>query len=332
MQANILLAEAQDAPGTPHGSPVAHLAQAWAKKYLQNLEVEPNTLNFKTNHNQIVIDLQNSLRPASIQAWNKTEKLISKELVRHQINPKFINPWQISEDSFRIFEKTIEIYARQDTPYRLATVIGSDLGKIRKKYTKEDPRVIGFVSMQVHHTGQMLLEGIAKSEQDKVRKYFKVIDDHLYMPLPRAYQAAATYNYDSPILGVVQKLLPCITEIATKICDRVIKLYPSYFSYSGYLSDSVVKTASIRDVEMFQVYLWVCVLEQSIAAIQQELFPLTVMLYPTLKVRWELVRQMIHLLTQEISSRLEKWELSLFEPYLQVLWEMFSPEIFPDSL
>jgi hypothetical protein len=42
---------------------------------------------------------------------------------------------------------------------------------------------------------------------------------------------------------------------------------------------------------MFQVYLWVCVLEDTISSGQQELFPLCVMLYPRLNVRWELVQQ-----------------------------------------
>jgi hypothetical protein len=83
---------------------------------------------------------------------------------------------------------------------------------------------------------------------------------------------------------------------------------------------------------MFQVYLWVCVLEHSVAAIQQELFPLCVMLYPPLKVRWELVRQMLHLIGMELKKRLEPQQVSLFMPYFQSLWELFSPEVFPDSL
>ncbi|KAM3100687.1 hypothetical protein ACKFKG_00385 [Phormidesmis sp. 146-35] len=82
---------------------------------------------------------------------------------------------------------------------------------------------------------------------------------------------------------------------------------------------------------MFQVYLWVCVLENNISAIQQELFPLCVMLYPRLKVRWELVRQLIHLLGAEVRSYLEPSQAKYYAPYYQALWSMFSPEIFPDS-
>ncbi|MGA9380118.1 MAG: hypothetical protein WBV73_15245, partial [Phormidium sp.] len=194
-----------------------------------------------------------------------------------------------------------------------------------------DPRVIGFVSMQFHYTGLSLISDLSVRKKTELLDYFKVIDDHLYMPLQRAYDAAANQDYDSQMLKVVQQLLPVSTEIAKNICERVIELYPNYSTYTGNLNNPVVKTASIRDVEMFQVYLWVCVLENSIAAIQQELFPLCVMLYPTLKVRWELVRQMINLLGKEIGNRLGREQQELFKPYFQALREMFSPEIFPES-
>ena len=106
------------------------------------------------------------------------------------------------------------------------------------------------------------------------------------MPLQSAYSAVAKHDYDSLALSGVQQLLPTSTEIAKKIFQRVVEIYSTYRFHTGLLSNYVVKTFSIRDVEMFQVYLWVCALEGDISAIQQELFPLCVMLYPTLKVEW----------------------------------------------
>ena len=78
-------------------------------------------------------------------------------------------------------------------------------------------------------------------------------------------------------------------------------------------------TSSIRDVEMFQVYLWVCADKGNISAIQQELFPLCVMLYPILKVSWEIIREMLHLLGQEISERLNTKQANTLMPYFQVM-------------
>lgn len=323
---------------TTNGREIQSLAKQWAKKYVQNLEDHPDSLDEEKelsgqNKRILIADkLRYALRNTSLQAWHKTEYLIGQEIQRHRINPNLIDPWQISEDVFTVYEKTLEIYAQMLSPQYLSRVISPYLGAIRKKYTATDPRVIGFVSMQFHYTGIMLIEELSLRNKNELMNYLKVIDDHLYMPLQRAYDAAANQDYESETLIVVQQLLPASTEIARSICDRVIELYPNYSTYSGSLKNPVVKTASIRDVEMFQVYLWVCVLENSIAAIQQELFPLCVMVYPTLKVRWELVRQMINLLGKEIGNRLGRKEQQLFVPYFQALREMFSPEVFPESL
>lgn len=346
------------------------LALQWAKKYLQNLNndfsrVEDNQemlhltdVVSQAGREQTAQKLMKSLRTVSHQAWNKVEMLLSQEIDRHRIEPSLINPWEITADSFKIYEKTLEVYTKQAplrqlsmvmrlarqgeplyqkaldiyteqvAPSQLATVIGASVGALRKKYTKDDPRVIGFASMQFHYTSQMLLQTLSESERTIIPGYFKVIDDHLYMPLQRAYEAAAQHDYDSPALTAVQNLLPKSSEFARKIARIIIELYPSYRCHSGLLSNPEIKISSIRDIEMFQVYLWLCTLEESVAAIQQELFPLCVMLYPTFNVQWELIRQMLHLLEQEIRSCLTGKQFDTLMPYLQVLRHMFSPEVF----
>ncbi len=146
------------------------------------------------------------------------------------------------------------------------------------------------------------------------------------MPLHCAYEAAAKHNYDSPV-SAVQQLLPASKQIAKKIFQRVVEIYPTYRFYSDVLSD-VVKTFSIRDVEMFEVYLWVCVLEKDISAIEHDLFSLCVMLLPRIKVQCKLIRLLLHLLGQEIRDHLTFKQANTLMPYFQVLWHMFSPEVF----
>ncbi|WP_414577411.1 hypothetical protein [Anabaena sp. CCY 9402-a] len=371
MALNLKVLEKDSLPviGSINQSSVESLAQQWAKKYLQNLQVDSShqesdeqldlsEIVSRAGREKTANKIMESLRSISAKAWNKTEALLSAEIKRHAIDANLINPWEVAGDSFMIYQKTLNVYTQQATlrplslvmksayeansfgeqalevfteqvaPSQLARVISADIGAMRKKYTCIDPRVIGFVSMQFHYTSQMLLQPLDSVEQALVSAYFKVIDDHLYMPLQRAYDAAANHDYQSPALGAVQQLLPISTEIAKKICQRVIELHPNYYCLSGRLSDSVVKISSIRDVEMFQVYLWVCALEGNIAAIQQELFPLCVMLYPTLKVHWELIRFMLHLLRQEIQARLIPEQSQHLMPYFQVLWDMFSPDVF----
>jgi Phycobilisome protein len=347
---------------------VESLAQQWAKKYLQSLEVDTkeqesseqsdlSEISSPAGRERTAKKIKDSLRSVSATAWNKTEALLSTQVKQHHIDSNFINPWDIAADSFKIYEKALDVYtqpaalrqislvtrvaeesnlldeqallvyAEQVAPNQLATVIGADIGALRRKYTNPDSRVIGYVSMQFHYTSQMLMESLEPLERSLIGAYFKVIDDHLYMPLQRVYEAAARHNYNSPVMSAVQQLLPVSTQIAKNICQRVIELFPAYTSMTGFLSDPVVQTSSIRDVEMFQVYLWVCAFEESIAAIQEELFPLCVMLYPKLEVQWELVRQMLHLLRHEISDRLTPQQANTLMPYFQALSQMFSSEL-----
>lgn len=306
----------------------------WGKKYVKK-SIDPENSgqnNTKGSESIIAQKLLDSLHSTSIQAWSKTETLLSQEVMRQRMDYRLIDPWAIKKDTYRIYEKVLLAYSNRVTPQRIAVFLAPDLGCIRQKYTEIDPRVLGFVSMQFHYSGQLLLKLLSTQERGTISAYFKVIDDHLYMPLERLYEAASKHSRHSPILQIMVKLLSINSEIATKIVARTIELNPHYHCYSGSLSGSTIKSSSIRDVEMFQIYLCLCVLEESIAPIQDELFPLCVMLYPTLKVRWELVRQMIHLIGLELREHLEAQQVALFMPYFQALWKMFSPGVFPDIL
>lgn len=308
------------------GASVISLSQLWAKKYIQNLVAVDN---LKRGRDVIAQELSYSLRSSSVKAWHKTENLLAREVRRHSIDERLIDPWEISKDIHYIYKKSLTLYANSITPQRFSIFISPDLGRVRNKWTQVDPRLIGFVSMQFHHTGQELLEPLPRQEKILFSEYLKVIDDHLYMPLQRAYKAAAKYDYNDMPLVTVRQLLPISSQIAKEICQRVIELYPNYQCSSGLLSERCIQISSIRDVEMFQIYLWLCVLERNMAAVQQELFPLCVMVYPTLNVSWELVRQMLHLMGQKIQARLGTQQLAIFQPYFLELWNMFSPEVLP---
>jgi hypothetical protein len=306
------------------GESISLLSTLWAKRYVQNLiELDQSNSGRKDIANQLL----NTLRSASAQAWLQTETLLAREVQRQKIDSQLIDPWEISKDAHYIYKKALSAYANHVIPRQLSVQISSKLGCIRSKWTARDPRVIGFVTMQFHYTGQKLIGELPQKEQLILSEYLKVVDDHLYMPLQRAYAAAAKADYRSPKLALVQQLLPISSRLAQEICKRVIELHPNYQCSSGLLSKSNVRVSTIRDVEMFQVYLWVCVLEENITSIQHELFPLCVMLYPTLNVSWELVRQMLHLLGQKIHSLLGVQQAAILQPYLQVLWSMFSPEV-----
>lgn len=318
---------------------VASLATLWARNYFvsvttrkeasQVLETQSiNEAASKAGRLQTAARLEDNLSLSSAQAWSLTETLLSDEIRRHGIDPALINPWEIAADSHQLFHRTLTAYGDRVTPRRLSVLIGNEFGQVRGKYTAKDPRAIGFVSMQFHYTGQMLLELLSPPERLLLEPYFKVMDDHLYMPLRATYEAAANHDYHSPRLQSVHHLLPLSTKIAHGVCKHVSRQYPGYQSYNGLLTSPTVRTSSIRDVEMFQVYLCLCVLENSIQSVQQELFPLCVMLYPRLKVSWRLVQEMLQQIGWEIHDRLPPEHAATFLPHLQTLADIFSTEVF----
>ncbi|MBD2176584.1 hypothetical protein H6F42_06605 [Pseudanabaena sp. FACHB-1998] len=345
---------------------VPTLANIWAKKYIQNLQVDSPKQEIKSNNLAEILSserrkataasLLQALRFSSAQAWAKTENLLMGQLQAHGICPDLIDPWQIATDSRFLLEHALQIYT-EDAATRsvqieffsngrnvqlegltqlpsigqLSVAIAQNVGKIRQKYTSVDPRVIGFVSMQFHYSGQILLNSLPPLEQLVVTSYLKVIDDHLYMPLQRCYEAAGHYEYHAPELEAVRHLLTLSSEIARQISLKTLTMYADYQCYSGVLSSPQIRISSLRDIEMFQVYLCLCVLEKSVSAIQQELFPLCVMLYPPLKVSWELVRTLLRLLSQEMHIYLDAQQVEVFVPYITALSEMFGDDVLPEA-
>jgi len=330
------------APAEPGAStPIDALAAVWARKYVCSLTTRDEAETLRQDKTlaeattcegraETADQLQHRLTTASAQAWSKTEQLLEGEVQRHGIAAELINPWQIAEDSHHLFRRCLDAYRDRLTPRRLSVLVSGEFGRIRRQYTAKDPRVIGFVSMQFHYTGTMLLEHLSPAERSLFSPFLKVMDDHLYMPLRDAYEAAANHELDSPVLLAVQQLLRLSTRIAYAVCDHVNRAYPDYTSYSGGLTIPAVRTASIRDAEMFQVYVCLCALTGNLRSVQQELFPLCIMLYPRLGVQWNLVQEMLRILSWEMSHRLPAEAVAVFLPYLRALSEMFSLEILYD--
>lgn len=321
------------------GGNVHSLAVLWAKKYLVSVEEKDRESRLPNPHHLTDVTsrearentakkLMENLTLASAQAWTQTEILLGEELRRHAVNPDLVNPLEIAADTRYLFQKTLAAYGEECTPRRLSVVVGKDFGQVRQKYTAVDRRAIGFVSMQFHYTGQKLLAWLSPAEQQLWKPYLKVMDDHMYIPLHAAYEAAGNHPDDSSILAAVQHFLPKITKIAISVCQQVCRLNPNHRTYSGILSDAIVKIATIRDVEMFQIYLCLCVLENDICSVQRELFPLCVMLYPRLGVSWGLVQEMLKIIGWEMYNSLSAEDMAVFLPYLRILTEMFSGEVF----
>ncbi|TAF38985.1 MAG: hypothetical protein EAZ68_12530, partial [Oscillatoriales cyanobacterium] len=218
-------------------SPSVDLSVSFAQKYMQQM---------KGNAGGVVDDrfaerrrtgmaktMLESLRSVSAKSWTKTDNLLAQELVNHGIDSELIDPWQISGGIHKVYKFAIEAYDQQLPPHSIVTKISPVLGEVRKQVTAVDPRVIGFVAMQYHYTGVQLMELLPDVEQEKFANYVKILDDHLYMPLQRAYSAAGKHPSDSVALQSVRLLMPIMRQIAERVVDRVNQLYPRYRCLSG---------------------------------------------------------------------------------------------------
>jgi Phycobilisome protein len=327
-------------PLKPAKSNLYSLASVWAKRYVSAVSVDSqandpaivplDTAAFFAEFGlqQTAAKLHGLIRQASAQAWAQTEQLLGGELQRHGIAPELVNPWAIAADSYNLFEQAIVAYGAGIAARQTSRLIGHDCGQLRAKYMQADPRLIGFVSMQCHYTGQVLLAALTDRERESFTPYLKVIDDHLSLPLREAYQAAAQHDALSERLRAVQHLLSVSSKIARKVYKRVNGQNPGYQSHSGALSAEAIKVSSLRDIEMFQMYLCVCLLEGNVRSVQEQLFPLCVMLYPQLNVSWQLVQEMLAAMGWEMHKRLLPGDMIQFLPYLRTLGHMFSEDVF----
>ncbi len=321
------------------GVSVSSFAVSWAKKYYSTVAARqnqaprqippsPESTYFEGNRAKIVDKLTNTLKLASEIAWNRVEALLGEQIERHGIDPSLINPLEIVADSRTLYRKAIDAYADREPVFRLSVLVGKDMIQVRRKYSETDPLVLGFVTVEFQYTSKILLGCLSESERSEFAPYLKIVDDYLHIPYGEINEAAANQSPNSRALLAVQHLWQHTTEIASAVYERASLQHQGYRSSNGYLSDREIKISGIRDVEIFQSYLCWCVLEGSIRPVQQELFPICVMLYPKLHVSWELVQDMLLILFWEICDRLPAEDLTVFVPYLRTVTEMFSSDVF----
>ena len=197
--------------------------------------------------------------------------------------------------------------------------------QLRGQYlSSRDSRAIGFMSTQFHLTSRLLINRLTVSEQLLIGPYFKFVEEQVCIPWQRVCLAAAKHEINSPVLGIVQQLLPASMDIAKEVHRQAVRLNPNHRSLRGALDAPLVRASSIRDVEMFQGYLWLCVLEGNTSSVEQELLPLCKMVFPSINVTWALVEQLLPLLVTEIKARIKPEQMKLVQPYTEVMEKLFT--------
>lgn len=260
---------------------------------------------------------------AAAQVYQKVLKVYQQQLPFCTLDAT-ASPLEIVDISSDTFTSIVPRLSLSEVR-QLAKEIEPVLLLFQEQYlSASDRRTIGFMSTQFHLTSKLVLNRLTLAEQLLLSPYFKFVEEQVCIPWQRVCAAAIQHEIDSPLLTLVQKLLPASREIAKSVYARAVELYPNHRSRRGTLSEPGVRASSIRDIEMFQCYLWLCALEGNMKAVEEEFLPLCMMVFPSINVTWELVEQLLPLLVTEIQPRLSPEQMRLLQPYTEAMQQLFS--------
>ncbi len=191
-------------------------------------------------------------------------------------------------------------------------------------FIDEDPRVIGFVTTQFHFTAKALFGRLGAWDQVLLSPYFQFAEEQVCIPWQQICYIADRHAADAPELRLVEKMLGNSDGIAFTVYETARQRLGGERTLRGDLTHPGVIASTIRDLNMFQAYLLLAILEGKLTAIEEHLLPLCLMVFPMVKVSWEFVDQALQLLVAEIKSRLSPAEWERVCPLTAGLLDMFA--------
>jgi hypothetical protein len=190
----------------------------------------------------------------------------------------------------------------------------------------KDWRALGFLTTQLNFSNSLILKKLTPSEKVLLASYLNFVEEQVAMPWQRVCNQSAKYEFNSPEFIIVEQILPDARDIAQNVYNRLVELLPNHRSRRGTLSHSGVTHSCLRDLNMFQAYLWLCFLEKSMAPFEEELLPLCQMVVEGVEIKWEMTEKWCQVLADEIISRVNPEQKALLLPYVEGMQEIFLKE------
>lgn len=190
--------------------------------------------------------------------------------------------------------------------------------------TSSDGKPLGFMTTQIYLTNALLLQGLDPVERALVKPYFMFLEEHMAMPWQRMCAAALHHQGGSLAFGIVERMLPIVSEISRVTHSQWSYDFPYYCNRRGRLDNVDVLHSSLRDFNMFQVYLWLSFLQGHNRVIEEELIVLCRVVYGQIGIPWAMTVKGTKLLIQNILACLAPHELSLVTPWADGMTGMFS--------
>jgi len=337
-------------------APAHQLIKLWSQRYLPDLSILPPQ-KYRFPATELIDYASQAGRSKTV---NRLRSLLSIqcELAGLEANalftyiPNIVNlseARRISPYVKRVYEKVFEIYQQQEPPcqylryldasrqlfskvalpalmlpiiHQLAEALEPVLLELQTVFlTAQDRRTIGFLTTQFHFTTKNILQKISPCEQVLIAPYLNFIEEQVCIPWQRL---CAVQSLNRETFEIITQLLPKTHDISYQVLNQAIRHHPQHSSRRGTLMQSAVAASTLRDLQMVQGYLYLCILEESMSAIEQELLPLCLVVFPNIGVAWELVEFMLRSLEQEIFLQIDPAKIWLISPYTRSMRELFA--------
>ena len=278
----------------------------------------------------------------------KRAALRTKDLYTHHQNLNLNKTAELASFAIQVYPILLEFY-RTYTPVAVSQTNGKTLPKsslsvfaipeirilaelirpLLMVFQSQDLRSTdwqtrSFLTTEFNLSGKLLLEFLSPAEQILLSPYFSFLEEYVAIPWQRVCTAAASHSLMSPRYRVVERMLPHMSDISMAVYTQGCKSFGGYYNRRGQLDKPDVKHSSLRDMHMFQAYLWLCVLQGDLEAIEQELFVFCDLVYKGIGVPWEMAIQGTKLLANEILQRLDPSEQTTVSTYINGMMRIFA--------
>lgn len=187
----------------------------------------------------------------------------------------------------------------------------------------EDWAKIGFLTTYLNFSNVVLLNNLTLVEQVFIKPYFKFLEEQVALPWQRVCASASTHQFVSPAFQLVKRMMPETDEIAHRVYMTLVRQFPKTTTRRGRLDHPGVQHSCLRDLNMFQAYLWLCVLQGSLAPVEDELVRLCTMVMTRVGVPWEMIVQWNDLLMAEVMDRTPLMQQAFLAPYTRGFVQAF---------
>lgn len=250
---------------------------------------------------------------------------------------------QLAQSVEQVYETVLQVYEQQSQSFgdtrnsmenwlsaieTLSIELQPVLQKMQQQHlADEDPRTIGFVTTQFHFSTEKILKRLNLIEQTLLGSYFRLAEEQICIPWKEICELANQCDRVSPEMLLIEQLLPESDAIADTVYEQARNQFPQFKSRRGSWDNLQIRTSMMRDLNMFQAYLWLCVLQRDLSVIAVRLLPLCMIVFPSVNVSWEFIDQTLRLLVIEVRSRLTQRQWSIVQPYAIGLIDVFALQL-----